>query len=58
MFLDDEHFSDGPRPTEPPRIPKSQEVVLRRAFLIVSFSLLVLPVSADGVVDLVRYLFG
>ncbi|MGN6376463.1 MAG: hypothetical protein ACTHMG_13060 [Sphingomonas sp.] len=57
MFLDDRHFHDGPRPFPAPRREVPGEVVARRFFLGLSLVLLILPVTADGIVQLIRYLF-
>jgi hypothetical protein len=56
MFLDERQFNDGPPPLPTPSPAPAGEVVARRFFLFLSLALLLLPVSADGIVDLVRYL--
>jgi hypothetical protein len=57
MFLDERQFSDGPRPVPAPRPELPGEAVARKFFLGLSLALLILPVTADGLVDLIHYLF-
>lgn len=47
-------FEPTPPPAPPPRAPR--EKLLSRLILLLMFLLLVLPVSAGGFEDLVRYL--
>lgn len=58
MFLGDEGYFTGrpPHRPEPPRHPG--ETLLSRLLLGFGFVMLFLPISADGLIDLIRYLFG
>ena len=55
MFLDEHGYFTGPPPAEPPRPAFRHEAAVSRIVLAVMLALLLLPVSAEGLAALVRY---
>lgn len=59
MFFDENRVWPRPEPQPPtPAQPGRRERFLTRMFLIYAMILLLLPVSADGIVDLIRYVLA
>ncbi len=57
MFFDENRVWPRPEPQRPmPAPPGKRERFLTRMFLVYAMILLLLPVSADGIVDLIHYL--
>lgn len=59
MFFDENRVWPRPEPQPPtPAPPGRRERFLTRMFLFYALVLLLLPVSAGGIADLIRYLLG
>lgn len=59
MFFDENRVWPRPEPQPPtPAPPGRRERFLTRMFLVYALILLLLPVSADGIVDLIRYVLA
>lgn len=59
MFFDENRV--WPKPEQPrpvPAVPGKGERLLTRMFLVYALILLLLPVSASGIADLIRYLIA
>jgi len=59
MFFDENRVWPRPEPQRPvPAPPGKRERFLTRMFLVYALILLLLPISAGSIADLIRYLIG
>lgn len=59
MFFDENRVWPRPEPQRPTPVPPGKrERFLTRMFLVYALVLLLLPVSASGIADLIRYVIG
>jgi hypothetical protein len=59
MFFDENRVWPRPEPPRPvPALPGKRERFLSRMLLVYALILLLLPVSANGIADLIRYVIA